>query len=326
MRSLSVLTVAAVAAIAATSALGVSGSDTITTFAGTSQGFSGDGGPATAAKLNQPYDVAVDRNGNVYIADTGNNRIRKVAPNGTITTWAGNGVFYPFSGDGGPATGAHLYVPEGVAVDARGNVYIADRNNGVVRRIAPDGIITTFAGTRNAHIGRLGDGGPATSAELLAPDGVAVDAKGDVFIADRDHNRIRKVDSSGTITTIAGTGLPGNTGTGGPATSAEIFAPYRVAVDGKGNVYFTEVNNNLVWKINTAGTLSTFAGDPALGASSFLTGLAVDGRPQRGDDDPDRREHSRAVLPLWRRRSSCVRPSETALRAGRRRPGKPLHR
>jgi sugar lactone lactonase YvrE len=271
-RRLLLVILAAACVVGTTDASATSGNDTITTFAGTSGGFSGDGGPATAAKLDGPTAVAVDGKGNVYIADINNNRVRRVGPDGTITTIAGTGVG-GFSGDGGPATSAQLFAPEGVAVDGQGTVYIADRNNGLVRKIGPNGVITTFAGTMSARSG-IGDGGPATSAVLLAPDAVAVDGRGNVYIADRDHNRVRKVGPDGTITTIAGTGAAASTGDGGPATSAAVLQPARVAVDGKGDVFIS--HQNIVRKVDAAGTITRFAGDPGLGASSFLRGLAVD--------------------------------------------------
>ena len=147
--------------------------------------------------------MAVDGQGNVYIADFFNSRVRKVSPGGTITTFAGTGI-QGFSGDGGPATSARLLGPQGVAVDGQGNVYIADGNDDRVRKVSPAGTITTFAGT--GHTGFSGDGGPATSAQLSSPYGVAVDGKGNVYIADRQNIRVRKVSPGGTITTFAGGG------------------------------------------------------------------------------------------------------------------------
>src|ERR1035437_1426654 len=190
-------------------------SGTITTVAGKGQGFSGDGGPATSASLFHPYGVAVDSAGNVYIADTYNYRIRKVS-GGTITTVAGNGGFR-FSGDGGPATSASFNLPQGMAVDSAGNLYIADTYNNRIRKVSGK-TITTIAGGGNA----LGDGGPATSASLFNPNGVAVDSAGNLYIADSGNSRIRKV-SGGTIITVAGGGNA--LGDGGPATNASLFNP-----------------------------------------------------------------------------------------------------
>jgi hypothetical protein len=175
----------------------VSPGGTITTFAGTGKGgFSGDGGPATSAQLDEPYGVAVDGPGNVYIAEFANHRVRKVSPGGTITTFAGTGKA-GFSGDGGPATSAQLNEPVGVAVDGRGNVYIADFRDHRVRRVS-GGTITTLAGTGagSGDGGFSGDGGPASSAQLSYPFGVAVDGQGNVYITDRNNGRVRKVGGS----------------------------------------------------------------------------------------------------------------------------------
>ena len=213
----------------------------ITTIAGNGiAGYSGDGGLATNAELNNPYGVAVDSNGNIYIADTNNNRIRKVnSTTGIITTIAGNGTA-GYSGDGGLATNAELYYPYGVAVDSNGNIYIADTYNNRIRKVnSTTGIITTIAG--NGTAGYSGDGGPATNAQLNYPYGVAVDSSGNIYIADTDNNRIRKVNSTtGIITTIAGNGNPGYSGDGGPATNAELYDPSGVAVDSNGNIYIAD--------------------------------------------------------------------------------------
>jgi sugar lactone lactonase YvrE len=261
--------VALVAAVVATGALGVSGSDTITTIAGSGvQGFSGDGGPAVGAQLYAPEGVAVDGARNVYIADAGNNnRVRKVSPGGTITTIAGGGSAPgPGWGDGGPATSAQLRGPNWVAVDGQGNVYISDFFNSRVRKVNPGGTITAFAGTGTQ--GFSGDGGPATSARLLGPQGVAVDKQGNVYIVDGNGDRVRKVNTGGTITTFAGTGIRGFSGDGGPATSARLNNPEGVAVDGAGNVYIADLQNGRVRKVSPGGTITTLAG----GGSAFGDG------------------------------------------------------
>jgi len=236
----------------------VSAAGIITTVAGRGTGqSSGDGGPATLAELIQPLGVAVDPAGNVYIADEGSNRIRKVNTAGVISTIAGNGK-QGFDGDGGPATSASLYEPSGVAVDPAGNVYIADAGNLRIRKVDTAGIITTIAG--NGKEGFSGDGGPATSAELSFPVGVAVDPAGNVYIADEGSNRIRKVNTAGIISTIAGNDTQGFSGDGGPATSASLNKPREVAVDPTGNVYITDRGNNRIRKVNPAGVISTVAG------------------------------------------------------------------
>jgi len=263
----------------------VSAAGTITTIAGTgTSGFSGDGGPAAAARLYVPSGVAVDGRGNVYIADLGNNRVRRVSSSGTITTIAaqlagpgggavdGRGNFYftegnrvrkvtpggtittvagtgvrGFSGDGGRATSARLDGPEGVAVDRLGAVYISDYGNGRVRKVSPGGTITTIAGT--GRVGFSGDGGPATSARMGVLEGVAVDNQRNVYIADDYSQRVRRIGRDGTITSIAGTGRAGFSGDGGPATSARLKDPFGLAVDERGNVYIAEYSNNRVRKI-----------------------------------------------------------------------------
>jgi hypothetical protein len=207
----------------------------INTIAGTnSAGFSGDGGLAINAELDSSSGVAVDSSGNVFIADEGNNRIRKVDVTGTITTLAGNGSA-SYSGDGGPATNASLNRPYGVAVDSSGNVFIVDEGNNRIRKVDVNGTITTLAG--NGSAGYAGDGGPATNASLNQPYGVAVDAYDDVFIADYSNNRIRMVGATGTITTAAGTGVLGYSGDGGVATNAQLYEPIGVGVDTYGNLF-----------------------------------------------------------------------------------------
>ena len=233
---------------------------TIDTFAGIGFGKVGDGSPATEAILNQPHGVAVDGDGNVYIADSSNHQILKVdAATGTISTIAGTGV-EDGGGDGGPATQAPLRWPGGIAVDGDGNIYIAESGSGLIRKVdAASGVINTIAGTGEWGYG--GDDGPATQAKLHNPRGVAVDGDGNVYIADGGNNRIRKVDAAtGTISTIAGTGEEGYSGDGGPATQAQLNHPLDVEVDGGGNVYIADLSNNHIRKVDAAGTISTIAG------------------------------------------------------------------
>lgn len=238
---------------------------TITTYAGSgTSGFSGDGGVALLAKLYDPWAVAVDVGGNVYISDGGNNRLRKVNTSGIITTIAGTGVM-GFSGDGGQATLAKLSGPVGVAVDASGNIYIAEPFNNRIRKINSSGVITTIAG--NGNLGYSGDGGLATLAELNYPTGVAVDAAGNIYIGDQGNNCIRKVNTGGIITTIAGSGPGGYSGDGGPATLALLSTPAGVAVDAAGNVFVGDLGNQRIRKINTGGIISTIAGTGVQGFS-----------------------------------------------------------
>jgi uncharacterized protein (TIGR03437 family) len=239
---------------------------TLTLVAGNGNGgFSGDGGPATSASLNQPVGVALDSAGNLYIGDRGNHRIRKVS-GGTITTVAGNG-FADFSGDGGPAANASLYYPSGVALDTAGNLYIADEFNDRIRKVS-GGVIETVAG--NGYGKYAGDGGPATSASLYGPIGVAVDSAGNIYIGDTYNNAIRKV-SAGTITTVAGNGVYGFSGDGGAATSAQLGNPLGVRVDASGNIYIADQLNQRV-RVVSNGIIRTVAGNGQ-------TGITGDGGP-----------------------------------------------
>ena len=263
----------------------VDASGVISTVAGKgTAGYSGDGGPASSAELSTPSGVAVDTSGNIYIADSSNNCVRKVDASGVISTVAGNGTA-GYSGDGGPAVSAELSSPSGVAVDTSGNIYIADDKNNCIRKVDASGVISTVAG--NGTGGYSGDGGPATSAELSTPSGVAVDASSNIYIADSSNNCIRKVDASGVISTVAGKGTGGYSGDGGPASSAELSSPFGVAVDASGNIYIADDKNNRIRKVDASGVISTVAGNgtggysgdggPATSAQlNSPSGLAVD--------------------------------------------------
>ena len=243
----------------------------ISTVAGTGvQGFSGDGGPATSATLNVPASVMFS-NGNLYIADSSNQRIRKVSSNGTITTVAGSGGPGGFSGDGGPATSAALNFPLGMAMDGLGNLYFADGGNNCVRRIAPNGVITTVAGNGNGTGGFFGDQGPATSATLNIPEDVAIDVANNLLIADSANNRIRKVVvSSGIISTVAGITGNGFSGDGGPATQAELNFPWGVTTDATGDVYIGDRVNNRVRIV-----YESLTGTPTLTANSTVNAASL---------------------------------------------------
>jgi uncharacterized protein (TIGR03437 family) len=297
----------------------------ISTVAGNGTfGFAGDGSAATGANLNQPSGVAVDSQGNIYIADTGNARIRKVSSSGTISTVAGNGMV-SYSGDGGSATGAQLNGPLGVATDNAGNLFIADSQNGVVRtvkkgaiasvgggtfvipraiatdgagnayvadaqdnrvrKIAIDGTVTTYAG--NGTNGFAGDGGPAANAQLSAPAAVAVDAAGNLYIADLGNLRIRKVSANGSISTVAGNGSQSYSGDGGAAINASLNTPLGVAVDTAGNLYITDSASQVIREVTLDGNINTIAGTgqpgftgdggPAIAAQlASPSGIAVD--------------------------------------------------
>ena len=238
---------------------------TLTRVAGTgAEGFSGDNGPALAAQLSDPLGVAVDSAGNVYVADTRNDRIRRIATGGTISTVAGNGT-WTTGGDNGPATAAGLRTPYGVAMDAAGNLYIAETQGGRIRKVDTSGTITTVAG--NGWLGYQGDGVAATLTGLAFPSAVAVDRAGNLFIADTDNNRIRKVDASGKISTVAGAGGSGYSGDGAAATGAMLYMPGGVAVDAAGNLYIADSGNHRVRKVDAAGTIATVAGTGTPGNS-----------------------------------------------------------
>jgi len=313
----------------------------INTIAGTgAYGYSGDGGPATAATFSAPCGLAIDTMNNVYLSDIDNSRIRMVnATTGIITTIAGNGIT-GYRGDGGPSDSAEINLPEGVSFDANNNLYIADLWNNRIRLVTPAGVISTFAGQNtlfdegypgvnseftniqnmasdvsgNIYIpdffnnrvrklnaltgiittvagdgvaelesGFTGDGGPATTANLVGPSAVTLDAAGNLYICEQSMQRIRKVNASGIITTIAGNDTMGYVGSGIPATSAEFAYPTGIAVDAAGNVYICDNNNQRIRKINTSGIITTIAGDGVAGGSGD-GGAATDARLSYPDD------------------------------------------
>jgi len=226
--------------------------------------YSGDGGRAASATLDSPFGMAADALGNVFVADVYNNRIRKITPAGIITTVVGNGIA-SYSGDDGLATAASLFFPYAVAVDSSGNLFIADTYNSVIRKVSAGGTINTVAG--NGRSGYSGDNGPAINAQLNFPTGIAVDASGNLFIAEPYNLVVRKVDSSGTITTVAGNGGGGYSGDNGPATSAHLNQPSAVAVDASGNLFISDTYNFVIRKVNTRGIITTFAGNGSGGYS-----------------------------------------------------------
>ena len=249
-------------------------SGTITTLAGTGEwGFSGDGGQASQARLNHPFAVDVDSFGNVYVAEREGQRIRKIEPSGVITTVAGTGR-QGDGGDGGPAIEAPVEDPKGLAVDRLGVVYVATDNR--IRTIDRTGTITTFAGTGDR--GSYGDGGPALQAGLADPHGIALDMAGNVYVAEWDGQRVRRIDASGIITTIAGTGEFGSSGDGGPAVEARLHYPLGVAMDALGNVYVSEDGGGRIRRIDSSGVITTVAGtgDPGFNEEAGpATGIRV---------------------------------------------------
>lgn len=300
--------------------LGPDGSLLIVAGLSTQGGYNGDGRAANTAELSNPERVVLDAAGNVYIADTGNARIRQVSLAGMISTVAGGGqgsdggpangalLSYPrgiavdragavyitsghvvrrvsggiittfagvpgggFSGDGGPAVTARLNSPSAVAVDAAGNVYIADSGNSRIRKVSTSGIISTVAGT--VKIGFNGDNQPATSASLADPEGVAVDAAGNIYVADTSNQRIRKVSPQGIITTIAGTGVQGFSGDGGPGSLAQLSHPTDISVDNLGNVYIADSGNGRIRKLSPVG----IAPGGVLNSASYQSGAVAPG-------------------------------------------------
>ena len=261
----------------------------ITTVAGSGTlGTPVDGGPAIDSPMS-PSAVALDGSGNLYIADYANNRVRKVTAGGTITTVAGSGLLPGFSGDGGPAAGALLAQVAGVAVDTAGNIFIADIGNNRIRKVNTAGIITTVAG--NGTRGFAGDGGPAIGAQLNmnnAHVGIAVDRAGNLYIADVGNQRVRKVDASGNITTVAGNGIAGFSGDQGPATAAGLSSPQDVAVDSAGNLYIADGGEQPHPQGVAGRDGNRVAGDHVGGERRVIFGQSGIDERRVGDDFRDR--------------------------------------
>ena len=246
-------------------------------------GYTGDGGAALSATCTGPREVDVDWYGNLYIADAGNNVIRKVsASDNKISTVAGNGTA-GYSGDGGAAVSATLFKPSWVSVDNAGNLYIADIGNYVVRKVNTSGIISTIAG--NGTLGYTGDGAKASSAELGWPFAVVPDNSGDIYISDYYNNCIRKVNSAGTISTVAGiSGSPGYSGDGSGAVNAKLSEPAGISLDHANNLYIADYANHVIRKVSAAGIITTVAGNGtsadagdggAAVSASFIDPIAV---------------------------------------------------
>ena len=232
----------------------------ITTIAGSAFVFPKTPLPALNAPLGSNFAArAVDASGNLFLVDFNNNRVFQVSPSGILTVVAGNGLA-GYSGDGGPAVDAALFEPFGVALDGAGNIYIGDSGNNVIRKVSPAGIITSVAG--NSSYGYSGDGGPATAAEFGDPQDIVIDAAGNLYVADTSNNVVRKVSSSGIVTTVAGNGKQGYSGDGGQAIAAELdFQSGGLAVDGLGNLYIADSFNSRIRKVSQDGLIQTVAGD-----------------------------------------------------------------
>jgi hypothetical protein len=250
----------------------------ISTVAGNGNAsYGGDGGPATSASIFWPFGIAVDTAGTLFIADTCNNRIRKVTLDGIISTVAGNGG-QGYSGDGGTATSAQIYYPWGIAVDSAGTLFFTDSMNLRIRKVTSDGAISTVAG--NGSQGFHGDGGPATSAQLYTPAGMAVDAEGNLFVAEYGGSRIRWITPAGVISTLAGKVFIGFSGDGGPAASAQLNGPTGVALDAVGNLFIADANNNRireVVKLRASTNFTIGAGGSANSSTAGINGTAQAG-------------------------------------------------
>jgi len=264
---------------------------TVTLVAGTGDpGFSGDGGPARQARLSSPSGLALDNAGNLYIADRGNSRIREVTADGTIQTVAGSGLA-GFYGDGGPANAARIALPDGVAVDSQGNIYITDTANHRIRKVTPDGLIQTIAGSSN--YGTSGDGGPASQALLINPRALVFDLNGNLLISDSSAHMVRRITPAGLIQRVSGTGVPGHTGDGGPATSAEDWTPWGLAVDAAGNIYIGDTGSSSIRMVNPAGLIQTVTSvyDPTglitdTGGNLWIAGVSLNILAEGGSPIP----------------------------------------
>jgi NHL repeat len=232
-------------------------------------GMNNHSSPAADALITSQH-LAMDSSGNIYTAESLGNVVRKISPDGNISVFAGNGT-EGYSGDGGPANQAQIFIPSCIAIDKTGDVYIGDEGNHVIRKVShTDGIITTIAG--NNIFGYSGDGGPATQAEIGGIRSIVTDPQGNIYFGDGGFYVIRKISNTGIITTIAGNGTSGNSGDGGPATQASVYLPIDLCFDKKGNLYIADQYNNSIRVVDTTGVINTYAG-------GLISGFDGDGGP-----------------------------------------------
>ena len=255
---LPVAATAIIVALAGGSAIGANGPTIFTIAGGPGQGFKGDGRAATSATLNGPAGIVVGLDGSIVVADTIDQRVRRIDPTGRIQTIAGNGR-RGSGGDGGSALQASFQDPTALALGADGTIFVADTSNNRVRALHPNGTITTVAGT--GEDGFSGDGGPARTAQLSGPEGLAVDSAGDLFVADTGNDRVRVIRPNGVIDTVAGSGRAGFAGDGGKAQAADLNAPAGLAVAGDGSLLIADSANNRVRRVAPGGIITTVAGD-----------------------------------------------------------------
>jgi sugar lactone lactonase YvrE len=246
---------------------------TIECYSSPTQGSYGDGGLAVNAHLLGPQDVALDKEGNLYVVDGWHNTIRKITPNSMVNVFAGSYI-EGYAGDGGPANEARLASPRSVAVDDNGNVYFSDGGNAVIRKVDKSGIISRFAGT--GKFGYTGDGGAALNAEIGVANGIVLDSHGNLYFADITNHVVRKISSNGVITTVAGNGTAGFSGDGGLATTAQLDEPTDIAVDAANNIYIADSDNSIIRKVAANGIITTICGKPDFFGFTGDGGQAID--------------------------------------------------